>query len=184
MRKRASVYERELKEIFAGNRNFILKFTRTMLPEVRENYEKILRQPFLVIRSGGSLGVDLVAVRYDLSFPVEVKTSNDKTIHFSADSGRANEQAEKMRVECVRSGLVPLYAYRIRRRELDEKGEKKEQDPWCVFTLGDMEAKGRLIYVYQRLPKITKSQYNSFVMHFEEGMPLNLFLSYICMDAV
>lgn len=89
------------------------------------NYNSMLRDPFLVIRAAGSLGVDLVALRWDFSFPIEVKSSCDDVLHFSKNQ-RLTEQADSMLSECCRSHLVPIYAYRLK---------SQCGDPWRLFTI-------------------------------------------------
>ena len=78
----ASVFERELKGILNGDEKMVNKVSKTSPPEVHSSYLKILEKPFIVIRAAGSFGVDLVAIRGDFSFPIEVKASSYKTIRF------------------------------------------------------------------------------------------------------
>ncbi|RLF38553.1 MAG: hypothetical protein DRN21_04950 [Thermoplasmata archaeon] len=69
-----SGYERELREILAGNRDVIERITRSCTAEERANYLKIIENPFITVRAAGSLGIaDLVAMRGDISFIVEIR---------------------------------------------------------------------------------------------------------------
>ena len=77
------VYERELKALLAGDSKAIAKMVKTCNALEKANYGTMLQDPFLVIRAAGSLGVDLVALRWDFSFPIEVKSSCDDVLHFS-----------------------------------------------------------------------------------------------------
>ena len=90
----SSQYERELKGILGGENKILSKITKTFTTIEKDNYLRINDKPFAVIRAAGSLGVDLVAVRGDISFLVEVKTSIEDTIHFSSISGKLQKQAE------------------------------------------------------------------------------------------
>lgn len=166
-----SLYERELKFLLSGDEEFLQKFTESFSQEVREAYLKILQRPFIVIRAAGSFGVDIVAVRNDISFPIEVKTSGKETILFSVDSGRAREQAEWLKDKCMKSGLFPLYAFRLK--------HLKGKDPWSLFTIEMEGVVGRGRLVYGRLPKIQKTAQNNYAMRWNEGMRLHKFIEYV-----
>ncbi len=164
-----SAYERELKGILAGDEKVLRKVVRSCDEEEKENYLSILGHPFIVLRAAGSFGVDLVAIRGDISFPIEVKSSSNSTFHFS-DKPRLGEQAEMLIRECRRASLFPLYAFRL-------KGVRG--DAWRVFTLDVGGVEGRLGVVYRRIPKIPRTKSGNLVMRWEEGMPLNLFIAYL-----
>ena len=78
-----NIYERELRRIFSGDMDFIIKFTKSFLERERMSYASIVENPFVVVRAAGSLGVDLIALRHDFSFPIEVKSSKFKTLRFA-----------------------------------------------------------------------------------------------------
>ncbi|EQD52404.1 holliday junction resolvase Hjc, partial [mine drainage metagenome] len=107
-----SGYERELKELLQGQPEAIRRFVRALPPTDRPLVERVEREPFLVVRAAGSLGFDLVALRREFAFPLEVKSSRSELIHFSAASGRATEQLRAHRAAVGRVGLVVLYAFR------------------------------------------------------------------------
>jgi len=169
----AGNYERELKGILHGEKEHIGKFIKTCTPEEKDNYMSVLEQPFIVIRAAGSLGVDLVAVRYDVAFPIEVKASQSKVLHFTKRK-MLSEQAEELREECRRAHLIPIYAFRLKR----QRG-----DAWRIFTMDmDIEKGQRLKILHRRLPKIERTAQGNEVMRWDNGMPLNEFLAYLCRE--
>ena len=154
-------YERELKALLAGDEKAVAKMVKTCNAMETAAYNT------------GSLGVDLVALRWDFSFPIEVKSSSDQVLHFSR-SQRLIEQADTMLGECKRCHLVPIYAFRL-------KGFRG--DPWRVFTIPtDHEFKGRHSVLYRRLPKLEVSNSGNYIMRWEEGMKLSDFLLYTGMS--
>ena len=167
------VYERELKALLTGDRKVVARMVKTCNAWETAAYNLMLRNPFLVIRAAGSLGIDLVAIRWDFAFPIEVKSSSDQVLHFSR-SQRLIEQADTMLGECKRCHLVPIYAFRL-------KGFRG--DPWRVFTIPtDHEFKGRHSVLYRRLPKLEVSNSGNYIMRWEEGMKLSDFLLYTGMS--
>jgi len=167
----ASQYERELKRILQGDDQILSKVTKTCSVIEKDNYYKITNRPFAVIRAAGSLGVDLVATRGDVSFLTEVKSSVGDTLHFSSMGGKPQKQAESMIKICEKTKTLPVYAFRT-------KGVRG--DSWRIFTLDLEGLEGRISVVHNRLPKIAKSKGGNFVMKWEEGMPLSDFISYLC----
>ena len=121
-----SQYERELKGILEGEDKVLSKITKTCPTIERINYLKIHDKPFAVIRAAGSLGVDLVAVRGDISFLVEIKSSVENKIHFSSVGGKLQKQAEIMRDICEKTKTLPIYAFRLK----NYRG-----DSWRIFTM-------------------------------------------------
>jgi Holliday junction resolvase len=167
----ASQYERELKAILEGEKKTLSKITKTCSALEKDNYLKITDKPFAVIRAAGSLGVDLVAVRGDISFLTEVKTSVSSTLHFSSVGGKLQKQAEIMQNVCEKTRTLPVYAFRI-------KGQRG--DSWRFFTLDMNGLQGAARILHRRLPKINKSKTGNFVMRWQEGMPLSDLISYLC----
>lgn len=165
-------YERELKGLLSGDEKVIAKMVKTCDANEKTAYESMLRNPFLVIRAAGSLGVDLVALRWDFSFPIEVKSSAENVLHFSK-SQRLIEQADQMLDECTQSHLVPIYAYRLK---------SFRGDPWRVFTIPtDHQFKGRNAILYRRIPKFEESSNGNFIMRWENGMKLSDMINYVGM---
>ncbi|HVL49080.1 MAG TPA: Holliday junction resolvase [Candidatus Thermoplasmatota archaeon] len=168
----SSAYERELKGILGGDADVIGKAARTFPTSEQTGYRAAVERPFLVVRGAGSLGVDLVALRGDVSFPIEVKSASRDVIHFSDASGANHAQAEAMRKECARASVIPLYAYRL-------KGVRGG-DPWRVFTLPTEGLPPRLSVLYDRLPKVAVSPGGFYVLRWSEGLSLSRFLDYLC----
>ncbi|MFH0816322.1 MAG: Holliday junction resolvase [Methanobacteriota archaeon] len=165
------VYERELKGILSGDRKWIEGVSRNLPVDVMRAYLKMTERPFIVLRAAGSFGVDLVAIRGDVSFPIEVKSSVNDTIHFSASSGRGTQQADELLSACRKAHLVPLYAYRMKRVRGD--------DPWRVFTVKVDGVEGTLRFIYGILPKLEPERGGHLILRWNEGMALNKFIDYL-----
>lgn len=163
------VYEWELKAILQGDVETLEKVTRTCSDDEKEAYFKIVNKPFVVIRSAGSLGVDIVALRGDVSFPIEVKSSVRKRIHLS-NTPRLKEQAERFNRLCEKAGLMPIYAFRLKR---------VRGDSWRIFTLETKNLDRGAKVIYRRLPKAHVSKDGYYILKWDEGMPLHRFLDYI-----
>lgn len=168
----SSGYERELKELLQGEPEAIAKYCRALDPVDREVLLRASQSPFLVVRAAGSLGFDLVAMRSELAFPVEVKASSSDTIHFSAASGRAADQLQEHRRRVEKVGLIALYAY----RRLGHRGG----DPWRFYAVPTPPPPGRVLaLVRKRLPVVDKTAQGNAVLRWADGMPLVRFLEAI-----
>jgi Holliday junction resolvase len=167
----SSQYERELKNILEGEKNILGKITKSCSALETENYYKIFNKPFAVIRAAGSLGVDIVAVRGDISFLVEIKSSMGDTIHFSSVAGKLQKQAKNMQKICEKTKTLPIYAHRL-------KGYRG--DSWRFFTMDLNGLEGVANIIHKRLPKLQYSKNGNYIMKWNEGMPLSDFISYIC----
>ncbi|MEF8847931.1 MAG: Holliday junction resolvase [Candidatus Thermoplasmatota archaeon] len=166
----AGKYERELLKILSGKKKTLVEVTKSCSGVEKENYFKISENPFAVVRAAGSLGVDLVAIRGDISFLTEVKTSLKDTLHFSSNSGKLQRQAESMLDICKITKTLPVYAFRL-------KGYRG--DSWRFFTINFSNLEGRIKILHRRLPNLEESKNGNFVMRWKEGMPLSEFISYI-----
>ncbi len=162
-------YERELKAILRGERDVLDRLTRTWAPQEREGYLQALERPFVVVRAAGSLGIDLVAIRGDLAFPIEVKASSNETVWLSK-TRRTILQAQELMEESRRAEVLPIYAYRLK----SHRG-----DPWRVFTVDVVEVRGRIRMLQSSLPKVKVSRGGHFILEWEEGMPLHRFIPYL-----
>lgn len=162
-------FERELKGILRGDESQLERATRSCTPEEREAYRAIAQRPFTVLRAAGSLGIDLVAIRGDVSFPIEVKASKRDTLWLS-NTKRLIAQAQDLLEECERSHVLPLYAFRLK----NARG-----DSWRVFTVGDVEVTGLLRQVQGKVPKAAVSNQGHFILRWQEGWPLHQFLAYM-----
>ena len=166
-----SQYEREFRSILEADETLLEKITKSCSAVEKENYFRVVDKPFAVIRAAGSLGVDLVAVRGDISFLVEIKTSSADTLHFSTMAGKLQQQAESMKALCEKTLTLPLYAYRLKRHR---------GDSWRIFTVDHTTLQGRLRILHQRLPLLDRSAKGNYIMRWDDGMPLSDFLDYLC----
>ena len=167
----ASTYEREFKSILEAEPTMLEKITKTCSGLEKDNYFRIKEKPFAVIRAAGSLGVDLVAVRGDISFLVEIKSSSTAILHFSSMSGKLQQQADGMKNMCERTRTLPIYAFRL-------KGQRG--DSWRIYTLSLEGLMGVTRIVHQRLPQLSTSKNGNFIMRWDEGLPLSEFIHYLC----
>lgn len=165
-------YERELKAILTGEPDVVSTMARRCGAAGASYYETTLARPFLVVRAGGSLGCDLIALSGDFSFPIEVKSSGGDVLRFSG-SQQLKDQIATMKRDCERAGVLPLYAFR--RKGLGPSGG----DPWRVFTLPGEAPKGRMRLVHGKLAKLDVSKEGNFIMRWEQGMALSTFLGYL-----
>lgn len=166
---KAGKYERELKGILSAEEEVLEKVTKTCDEKERNTYFSIQDISFMVVRAGGSLGIDLIAIRGEVSFPIEVKSSKSGTIYFS-DEERLKEQAEWIKEMCSESGVLPIYAYRLK----SQRGNK-----WSIFTM-DIDGLTKKNKVLKRkLPFIEKTTHGNYKMDWENGMPLSEFIDYL-----
>lgn len=167
------IYERELKYLLTGDEKAVKKMLKTCNDQESESYSLMLDNPFLVVRAAGSLGVDLVAMRWDYSFPIEVKSSAEETMHFSRNP-RLTEQAATMKAACCRSHLLPIYAFRLK---------SVRGDPWRIFTIpADEELRGRSELLRKRIPEMEVTSNGNYIMRWGEGMKLCDMLAYMSND--
>jgi hypothetical protein len=111
-----------------------------------------------------------VALRWDFSFPIEVKSSQTDVLRFSSNP-RLKEQAERMSEECARSCLIPMYAFRL-------KGFKG--DPWRLFSLPmDRQLEGRVGMLQRRIPPIELNNNGNYIMRWQDGLKLSKLLAYL-----
>ena len=157
-----SIYERELKGILSGDKEIIKRVVKSCSEDEKRAYYKIAEKPFLVIRAAGSMGVDLVAIRGDISFPIEVKSSSNSIIRFSQASGRQQEQAEQMQKECKKAEVIPLYAFRLK---------KYRGDSWRIFSMEIDKLVGRMKTLQRRIPTISSSKGGNYILRWDEGLP-------------
>lgn len=171
MSRSSSGYERELKELLQAEPESLERYARALDPQDRPRLQRIADAPFLVVRAAGSLGFDLVALRREFAFPVEVKASSQDTIRFSAASGRAAEQLESHRAAVERVGLIVLYAF----RRIGHRGG----DPWRLYAASGSAGNGRLHLLRRRLPPVDRTRNGNAVLRFADGMPLVEFVDLI-----
>ncbi len=169
MRRYASAYERELKDLLQGDPRAVRAYAKGLEPSDRTEFERIIDEPFLVIRAAGSLGLDLIALRREFAFPLEVKSSAEDTIYFTAAGGRGLVQLEGHRKAVARVGLTVLYAYR--------RVGYRDPDPWRMYIGTKAPIRGILNLVCRRLPTLDTTREGNAIIHWEQGLPLSRFLA-------
>ena len=166
-----SQYERELRHVLAGIPTGVEAVIRSCTVEEKERMRLVLQRPFLVVRAAGS-GIegsgDLLALRGDVSFPIEVKTTKSKKIYFS---GRTLDQYNALAYEGERCGLMPLYAHRL-------KGVRG--DSWRIFRVETSTLEGRLRVLARRIPSLPRTRKGRAFIDWDQGMPLNEFINIVC----
>ena len=166
-----SQYERELRHVLAGIPAGVEAVIKSCTVEEKERMRLVLQRPFLVVRAAGS-GIegsgDLLALRGDLSFPIEVKTTKSKKIYFS---GRTLDQYNALAYEGERCGLMPLYAHRL-------KGVRG--DSWRIFRVETSTLEGGLRVLARRIPSLPRTRKGRAFIDWEQGMPLNEFINIVC----
>lgn len=168
MRRGASAYERELKELLEATEGTCRRYRASLEPVGARAVERFAENPFLVVRAAGSFGFDLVALRREFAFPIEVKASHADRIPFTAASGRAAEQLESHRRAVDRVGLLALYAYR--------RLGLRSGDAWRLYTPSAPAGSGRVELLRRRLPAVDMTRTGNAVLRWENGMPLSRFL--------
>ena len=166
-----SQYERELRHVLAGIPAGVEAVIRSCSVEEKEKMRLVIKRPFLVVRAAGS-GIegsgDLLALRGDISFPIEVKTTKGTKIYLS---GRTLDQYNALAYEGERCGLMPLYAHRL-------KGTRG--DSWRIFRVETSTLEGRLRVLARRIPALPRTRKGRAFIDWEQGMPLNEFIHVVC----
>ena len=169
----SSSYERELRRVLSGDEKTINSITRSCDQLEKLQILSVMDKPFLVVRAAGS-GMegsgDLVALRGDICFPIEVKSTKSKKLYLS---GRTKTQYLSMLKEGEKTGLMPLYAHRL-------KGVRG--DSWRIFRVETSNLKGKLSILARRIPKLPISNQGNPMIDWEQGLPLHKFLSFLCRE--
>jgi hypothetical protein len=161
-------YERELRSLLSGEPASVKAYSRALPPTERAEFERLIEEPYLVVRGAGSLGLDLVALRREVALPIEVKASSAPVIRFTAAGGRANAQLASHRRVAARAGLMVLYAY----RRLGLRGE----EAWRLFSAGSAPSRGLLAAACRSLPLVEATREGNGILRWDGGMPLSQFL--------
>ena len=167
----SSNYERELRSVLAGEINGVRAVTRSCSEVERAQAMKVVRRPFLVVRApgSGSEGTgDLLALRGDMCFPIEVKTSKSDRIYLS---GRTMDQYLALKSTGERCGLLPLYAFRL-------KGVRG--DSWRIMRVEVDGLRGKLRHLSRSIPPLPLTSRGSPHLDWNSGMPMHRFLSLVC----
>lgn len=150
------IYERELKGILSAEQRYMEKAARWS-----GDYVVLHSHPFLVVKAGGSFGIDLLATREFTVLPIEVKASASPIFRFSKNRKLAR-QAVSMVAACGRAKLVPVYAFRLK---------NTAGDPWRLFTIGTLENSFTRL-----LPGVETNKEGNMIMRWDKGLPLGAFL--------
>ena len=166
-----SQYERELRSVLAGEIIGVRAVTRSCSEAERSLAMRVTNRPFLVVRApgSGSEGTgDLLALRGDICFPIEVKSSKKPRLYLS---GRTYDQLKSLKDMGERCGLLPLYAYRL-------KGVRG--DSWRIMKVEVSGLSGKLRHLSRSIPSLPLTRNGKEFLDWEQGMPLHKFLSLIC----
>jgi len=161
-------YERELKRLLEGDLETLRKMMRTCDAFECVGYRTVERYPFMVIRGAGSFGVDLVAIRGEMAFPIEVKSSIHPRVYLN--NPRLKEQLATYTGECGRANTLPLYALRMKGM-VSNKG-----DPWRIFTVKVEGLKYFSRLLNSKVPSLKPTAGGNYLLDFAVGMPLSAFL--------
>ena len=170
----ASSYERKLRAVLAGSPDGVRAVKRSCTELERARAMQVVQRPFLVVRAAGS-GMDgsgdLLALRGDICFPIEVKTRADKKVYFS---GQTETQLEAMKDIGEKCGLMPLYAHRL-------KGVRG--DSWRIFRVDTSTLSGRLAALSKRIPTLPLTRTGKPHLDWDQGLPLHQFLGVVCRNS-
>jgi Holliday junction resolvase len=163
-------YERELRSVLAGEEKGVRAITRSCNENERAQAMQICRRPFLVVRApgSGSEGTgDLLALRGDMCFPIEVKSSKKPKLYLS---GRTVLQYQALEEIGIRCSIQPFYAYRL-------KGVRG--DSWRIFRVKTEGLTGKLRLLARTVPELPLTRNGTPYLDWEKGLPLHKFLSLI-----
>ena len=164
-------YERELRPVLAGDLNGVRAVTRSCSELERARAMKVVQRPFLVVRApgSGSEGTgDLLALRGDMCFPIEVKTSKKDKIYLS---GRTMDQYRALKATGENCGLLPLYAFRL-------KGVRG--DSWRIMRVEVEGLSGKLRHLTRSIPPLPLTSRGAPHLDWKSGMPVHRFLALVC----
>ena len=163
-------YERELRSVLAGEEKGVRAITRSCSETERAQAMQICQRPFLVVRApgSGSEGTgDLLALRGDMCFPIEVKSSKKSKLYLS---GRTVLQYQALEEIGIRCSIQPFYAYRL-------KGVRG--DSWRIFRVKTEGLTGKLRLFARTVPELPLTRNGTPYLDWEKGLPLHKFLSLI-----
>ena len=170
----SSQYERELRQVIAGVPAGVEAVIKSCTEQQKEKMRLAITRPFLVVRAAGS-GMegtgDLLALRGDICFPIEVKTTKASKLYLS---GRTMAQYLAMVNEGQRCNLMPLYAHR-------RKGIRG--DSWMIFRVETNNLKGRLRQLAKSIPPFPLNRNGTPYLNWQDGMPLHKFIALVCSNA-
>jgi Holliday junction resolvase len=159
-----------LRSVLAGEEKGVRAITRSCNENERAQAMQICRRPFLVVRApgSGSEGTgDLLALRGDMCFPIEVKSSKKPKLYLS---GRTVLQYQALEEIGIRCSIQPFYAYRL-------KGVRG--DSWRIFRVKTEGLTGKLRLLARTVPELPLTRNGTPYLDWEKGLPLHKFLSLI-----
>ena len=167
----SSIYERELRSVLAGEEKGVRAVTRSCIESQRAQMMQVCQRPFLVVRApgSGSEGTgDLLVLRGDMCFPIEVKSSKKSRLYLS---GRTVLQYQALVNIGEKCGLQPFYAYRL-------KGVRG--DSWRIFRVNVDNLTGKSRRLSSRVPALPLTRNGTPHLDWEQGLPLHKFIALIC----
>jgi|TARA_B110000881_G_C18553003_1_gene505198 Holliday junction resolvase len=165
------IYERELRSVLAGELKGVRAVTRSCTEIERAQAMQVINRPFLVVRApgSGSEGTgDLLVLRGDMCFPIEVKSSKKNKLYLS---GRTVHQYNALKEVGEKCGLMPLYAYRL-------KGVRG--DSWRIMRVDGENLTGKIKQLSRRIPALPLTRNGTPYLGWDKGMPLNRFIALVC----
>ena len=163
-----------MRQVIAGVPAGVEAVIKSCTEQQKEKMRLAITRPFLVVRAAGS-GMegsgDLLALRGDICFPIEVKTTKASKLYLS---GRTMAQYLAMVNEGQRCNLMPLYAHR-------RKGIRG--DSWMIFRVETNNLKGRLRQLAKSIPPFPLNRNGTPYLNWDDGMPLHKFIALVCSNA-
>jgi Holliday junction resolvase len=116
----------------------------------------------------GSEGTgDLLLLRGDICFPIEVKSSKKKKLYLSGRTVLQYQALEEIGRKC---SIQPFYAYRL-------KGVRG--DSWKIFRVKVEGLTGKSRLLARRVPELPLTRNGTPYLDWDKGLPLHKFLSFI-----
>jgi Holliday junction resolvase len=167
----SSIYERELRSVLAGEEKGVRAVTRSYTESQRAQMMQVCQRPFLVVRApgSGSEGTgDLLVLRGDMCFPIEVKSSKKSRLYLS---GRTVLQYQALVNIGEKCGLQPFYAYRLK---------SVRGDSWRIFRVNVDNLTGKSRRLASRVPALPLTRNGTPHLDWEKGLPLHKFIALVC----
>lgn len=156
-------YERELRSVLAGELKGVRAVIRSCSEIERAQMMQVVKRPFLVVRApgSGSEGTgDLLVLRGDMCFPIEVKSSKESKLYLS---GRTVHQYNALKDVGERCNLMPLYAYRL-------KGIRG--DSWRIMRVEGGHLSGKLRQLSRKIPTLPLTRNGTPYLGWDKGCHL------------
>ena len=167
----SSIYERELRSVLAGEEKGVRAVTRSCTESQRAQAMQVCQRPFLVVRApgSGSEGTgDLLVLRGDMCFPIEVKSSKRSRLYLS---GRTVLQYQALKDIGEKCGLQPFYAYRLK---------SVRGDSWRIFRVNIDNLTGKSRRLASLVPALPLTRNGTPHLDWEQGLPLHKFIALVC----